>query len=207
MPPSRPPHRRTRVATRLASAALGLFADTDPRRITIRQIADAAEVSVGSVYAQYGSKDGLYLAVLSDALELSARYTAGRRWSPSPLQRLFNVGEAYVQFAREHPEAFRLVVQRATVDLTAPGLAAQEARISHMIEAEVAGITADIEAAIQAGELIPLPVADVFDFLWGAWAGVLSLTLRRDRFRISGDDAERVLRGAQHALAKGLRPE
>lgn len=174
--------------------------------MTVRQIADAAGVSVGSVYAQYGSKDGLYLAVLSDALTLSARYTLHRRWSASPLQRVFNVGDAYVHFATENPEAFRLVVQRTSVDASVPEIAAAEARVTRQIEREVAAITADLEAAMAAGEIVTLPVDEVFAYLWGSWVGVLGLTVRDDPFKISAETAHRILAAAQHALARGLRP-
>lgn len=197
----------TPAARGIAAAALGLFADTDPRRVTIRQIADAADVSVGSVYACYGSKDGLYLAVLSNALTLSARYTLNRKWSASPLQRVFNVGEAYVRFASENPEAFRVIVQRAAVDTSVPEIARAEARVARQIEQEVSAISADIQAAMDEGEILTLPVNEVFAYLWGSWVGVLGLMVRDDRFKISADEAHRILTAAQHVLARGLRPD
>ena len=197
---------RTPAARGIADAALGLFADNDPRRVTIRQIADAAHVSVGSVYAHYGSKDGLYLAVLGDALALSARYTLNRRWSASPLQRVFNVGDAYVRFASENPEAFRVIVQRAAVDTTVPEVARAEARITRQIEQEVAAITADLQAAMDAGEIMTLPVGEVFAYLWGSWVGVMGMMFRSDRFKLSPAEAHRILTAAQHALARGLQP-
>jgi AcrR family transcriptional regulator len=205
--PTLPTPPRTPAARGIAIAALSLFADTDPRRVTIRQIADAAQVSVGSIYAQYGSKDGLYLAVLSDALTLSARYTLNRKWSASPLQRVFNVGEAYVRFATENPEAFRVIAQRTAVDTTVPEIAQAEVRVTKQIEREVAAITDDLQAAMDAGEIMALPVHEVFAYLWGSWVGVLGLTVRDDPFKISADEAYRILAAAQHALARGLRPQ
>lgn len=186
---------------------MSLFATTDPRRVTIRQIAEAAGVSVGSVYAQYASKDGLYLAILSDALDLSARYTLNRRWSESPLQRIFNVGDAYLHFASENPDAFRVIVQRAPVDSSIPEIADAEARVERKIERETAAITDDLRAAMTAGEIIELPVNEVFAYLWGSWAGVLGMLVRDDRFKITVEEANRILTGAQYALALGMSPE
>lgn len=198
---------RTPAARLIARAALGLFADADPRRVTVREIAKAADVSVGSIYLHYGSKDGLYLVILSDALELSARYTLNRRWSASPLQRVFNVGEAYLQFASENPEAFRVIVQRAAVDSSVHDIAVREARVERQIARETSAITDDLREAMQAGEIIELPVDEVFTYLWGSWAGVLSMMVRNDRFRISVEQARRILLGAQYALARGVSPE
>ncbi|MFN7135423.1 MAG: TetR/AcrR family transcriptional regulator, partial [Myxococcales bacterium] len=123
----------TPTPTAISRAALQLFADTDPRRVTVRQIADAAHVSVGSVYVHFGSKDGLYLAILDEALQLSARYTMNRAWSESPLQRVFNVGDAYFRFATEQPESFKVIVQRTAIQAETPELVEAEAKVERRI--------------------------------------------------------------------------
>ncbi|MBO9534033.1 MAG: TetR/AcrR family transcriptional regulator [Solirubrobacteraceae bacterium] len=205
--PNLPQIRHTPTSTAISDAALKLFAETDPRRVTVRQIATAANVSVGSVYVHFGSKDGLYLAILDEALQISARYTMNRRWSESPLQRIFNVGEAYFRFATEHPEAFRLIVQRTQVETDTPELAAAAARVERRIERETAAIVEDLAAAMDAGELMRMPEIDVLRYLWASWAGVLTMMVREDRFKIEAEDAHRILGGAQWILARGMRPD
>ncbi len=59
---------------------------------------------------------------------------------------------------------------------------------------------------MDAGEIMRLPVDEVFAYLWGSWVGVLGLTVRDDPFKISAEEAHRILTAAQHALARGLRP-
>jgi TetR/AcrR family transcriptional regulator len=202
-PPSRGPRN---TATSLLNAALRLFAEGDPRRITVQQIADEARVSVGSIYVHYGSKDGLYLAVLDRALERSGRYTLNRRWSASPLQRVLNVGDAYVDFALENPESFRVIVHWRPLSDLSTDLAKMQAGVEQRIRREVDAIAADLQAAMDAGEIMRLPVREVLTYLWASWAGVLGMCLRDDAFRIAPEEARRVLLGAQWILARGIRP-
>lgn len=198
--------RSSRTAASITEAALGLFAETDPRRVTVRQIAERAYVSVGSVYVHFGSKDGLYLSILDEALQQSARYTLNREWSESPLQRVLNVGDAYVRFACEHPEQFHVIAHRAPIQNPTPELRGMETNFERRILREVSAITDDLQAAMDAGEIVQAPVGPMFTFLWASWAGVLGMMLREDRFRIAPEEATAVLEGAKWTLVRGVRP-
>lgn len=198
--------RRAQTSDAIRTAASRLMAASDPRRVRVQEIASEAGVSVGSIYFHFGTKDALYLALLEDALELSARYTINRRWSESPLQRVFNVGEAYVNFALENPEAFRLITQRIPVDVDEQDLVRAQARIERRIGKEIEAITADLRAAVEAGEVADVPVGRMLTFLWAAWAGVIGMAFREDAFRITPDEVRRSLGAASAVLARGIRP-
>ncbi|MBJ7470206.1 MAG: TetR/AcrR family transcriptional regulator [Solirubrobacteraceae bacterium] len=199
--------RRSQTSGAIRQGAAELFATTDPRRVTVHEIARAAGVSVGSIYFHFGTKDGLYLTLLEEALDRSARYTLNRRWSESPLQRIFNTGEAYVNFALENPESFRLISQRIPVQLDTPELQQAQARIERRISTEIEAIRVDLREAVAAGELLDLPADRMLTFLWATWAGVIGMAFREDGFRIGPDDVRIVLAGASAILAKGIRPE
>jgi TetR/AcrR family transcriptional regulator len=200
------PLRPVSTSVAITRAARKLFAETDPRRITVRQIAMEAHVSIGSVYVHFGSKDGLYLSILGDALKLSASYTMNRTWDESPLQRVFNAGDEYIRFATENPEAFRVILQRTPIQADTPALADTAQRLERLAQREATAIMDDLQAAMDAGEMVQLPVVEVLAYLWASWAGVLGMVIREDRFRISVDEARRILRGAQFFLARGIHP-
>lgn len=199
--------RREQTAEAIRSAASRLMATTDPRRVRVQEIASEAGVSVGTIYFHFGTKDALYLTLLESALDLSARYTLNRRWSDSPLQRVFNVGEAYIGFALENPEAFRLITQRIPVPPGDDAINRAQHRIERSISKEINAIAADLRAAVEAGEVLDLPVEHMLTFLWASWAGVIGMAFREDAFRIGPKEIRVVLGGASAILARGIRPD
>lgn len=200
-------NRRARTSASILDAARELFASGDPRRVTIQQLAKASHVAVGSIYVHYGSKDGLYLRVLEDALDVSAQYTLTREWAASPMQRIFNVGDAYVRFGIEQPKSFRIIAHRVSLPAQRPEIAEAQERIERRITRELDLIKTDIAAAMQAGEMMELPVDHVMTYLWASWAGVIAMTLREDQFAVPHDEVRLILAGAAEILKRGIRPD
>lgn len=56
----------------LIASATQLFADRGPSAVSVRELADAADVNHGLVHHYFGSKDGLLRAVLEQLAEQSA---------------------------------------------------------------------------------------------------------------------------------------
>ncbi len=96
----------------------------------MEQIADHADVSVGSVYGHYGAKEAVYAALVDRALELDKRY-CDQGWEPgsTALERLVGLSESYLRFARDHPGQ-SLVFRFPPVDAPSDGrvTAARESR-------------------------------------------------------------------------------
>lgn len=207
VPPDGGDGRRALTSAVILDAARELFASGDPRRVTIQQLAKASHVAVGSIYVHYGSKDGLYLRVLEDALDVSASYTLKREWSASPLQRIFNFGDAYVRFGLEQPKSFRIIAQRVPLPAYRPEIAEAQERIEQSITRELDLIRADIAAAIDAGEMFEMPVDHVMTYLWASWAGVIAMTLREDQFAVSHDQVRVILAAAAEILKRGVGPD
>ncbi len=68
-PPGHTPTRSdgTQARQRLLKAALQLFADKGYQKTSTREIADAAEVNLGSISYYFGDKPGLYRAVFCES--------------------------------------------------------------------------------------------------------------------------------------------
>ncbi len=191
--------RTARTTATVLEAAEEVFRREGFHRATIERIAEAAEVSVGTIYFHFGSKEALYLDLVERALEVNERYMA-QAWdaSLSPLQQVLAAGDAYMRFHLDHPGYFRMIALRG-LDL-APGDEPPEAerRIAERVDLLVAAVADGIERAVAAGEAFPVDAWTMSRFVWGAWNGVVALSVREDRLRLD----EQQLRDA---LALGKR--
>ncbi|MBO9535008.1 MAG: TetR family transcriptional regulator [Solirubrobacteraceae bacterium] len=205
--PSRPRQTRAqRTAEGILMAATGLFATHEPQRVTVDQIAIAADVAVGSIYVHYGSKERLYLAVVERALEVCLSYTGRRPWSASPVERMKRMGEAFVEFAIAHPDEFRIVGERATERTGIAEYSDLEDHIQELVQRDIFQLAADAHAAIEAGEIRDMPIQQVVSYFWALWSGMIAMTTRADMFRITPEQLRPMLADAAEVLERGLAP-
>lgn len=74
-----------RTRARILDAALAEFREHGYERAGLRRIAAAARVTTGAVYNHFGSKEGLFDALVGEsAAELVDAWTAGRDSAPAP---------------------------------------------------------------------------------------------------------------------------
>lgn len=97
---------------RLCDEAERLFAEHGAEAVTIRQLAAAIGVSPMTPYRYFKDKDAILAAVRERAFDrhaeaLEQAYDAAPEGDP--VGRASAIGEAYVRFALEHPEAYRLM--------------------------------------------------------------------------------------------------
>lgn len=171
---------------------------------SVEDIARRADVAVGSIYVHYGSKDGLFRAVIDDAASAAeAQLLQGRAPGRSPLDRLADLGDAYVEFALAEPTAFRLLLLQL---LDRPGSADPADATALMrspVQKVLAHLTHDIRAAIAAGQLPAIPPRLAATFLWGSWTGVLALTLERGAVGANPNEVRSTMQVATAMLTHG----
>src|SRR3954451_23881229 len=161
--------------------------------VSIRAVADAVGVTPPSIYLHFADKDALLAAVVMDVFaELDATMLAAAVGVESPMARLCAYGNAYVQFAVEHPEHYRIAAMDPCprTDQEALDEVLTDAAFTHMREA----VTECVEAGYFAkGD----PLLLTLD-LWTAAHGLASLMIAKpylpwgDRETV----ANRVLRAA-----------
>jgi AcrR family transcriptional regulator len=163
------------------------FAASGYREVKMDDLAEAADVSVGTLYGHFGSKDGLYLALAERALEQFAGYLEqASRPEFSPLEQVVACGDVYLRFHLERPGLFRFLAFDGVQGLTGQVDQDLRSRVGDRLADILGGFQALIEAAIARGEVNPVYNAElVARFLWGAWNGVVSLSLRNDRMALS----------------------
>lgn len=197
--------RRERTRKAILDAAEQSFGELGYRYTRMDDVAEAADVAIGSIYSHFGNKDGLYLAVVEQAIELFGHYMQ-QAYQPewSPLEEVLAAGDAYLRFHLEHPGAFRFLAFDG-VETDAPDVPPeQRARIGEAIDALIATFEAKIQEAIEAGEARPLDARLAGRFLWGAWNGVVALGLRGDGLALSEAEIHDALQQARDIVLAGM---
>jgi TetR/AcrR family transcriptional regulator len=186
--PNRNERRKARTVAAILDAAGRLFQEKGLQRTTIDEIASRADVSVGSVYGHFKSKEALYLELTERALAVNERYMRRTEHEEyTPLQRVLAAGDAYLQFHLEEPGAFRMIALRVLEPAPDEALREVEQRIADRVERLVGAVEQQLAAAVTAGEIHQLDTKLAMTFLWGAWNGVIALNLRQDRLRLSNE--------------------
>jgi len=202
---SRSARRKARTVQAIFDAAEQRFLERGFHGTTVEEIAEAADVSVGSIYVHFQSKERLYLALLDHALDVQERYM-DEAFKPtlSLGQQLFAAGWAYLRFYLDHPGYFRILAfphvdARPRDDMS---FAAQ--RIAERVEAGVRRVAGLIELEVKTGAARPVDPYRTAKFMWGAWSGVIALNLRPDRLRLDDDELREVLEQGRRIVAEGI---
>jgi len=102
--------RRLALREAIVDAARTIVRDDGLRALTMRRIAEAIDYAPASLYAHFPSRESLLaelcregIAALRVALERAAEDVR------EPRARLMALGAAYVRFALEHPQTYRLI--------------------------------------------------------------------------------------------------
>ena len=112
MPRSLSPAEIDDFRDRLCDAAERRFAEHGAEAVTIRELAAAIGVSPMPPYRYFKDKDAILAAVRARAFDRhAAALERAYDTSPAddPLLRTNAIGEAYVRFALDHPEAYKLM--------------------------------------------------------------------------------------------------
>jgi TetR/AcrR family transcriptional regulator len=201
-PGSRSERRKARTAAAILDAAERLFLGRGFAATTIEDLSRTADVAIGSIYAHFGDKEGVYAALIDRALELDRRYSeSGFEQGDSPLERLVGLAEGYLRFAREHPGHFRLF-RFPPHDRAAAG--GPEAKVAKRIGEETVRMAGLLEEAIAEGVVRAVEPLATARFLWAAWDGVIASHLGPANMTLSDEEFEQVLNRARETIVLGI---
>ena len=156
---------------RAVEAATTLFAEQGYRGVTVRSLAAALGVSPMTPYRYFENKEALFAMVRTEAFRrFGDAQRDALRGAGDPDDALNALGRAYVRFALDHPDAYRIMfeLQQAPAG-TYDELEKQQARAFSYLHAAVENA---IEAELLEGE--PLRRAHI---LWAKVHGLVSLHL------------------------------
>jgi len=174
--------RRRKTQEALLTAGERLFLTRGFLATTVEDLAEEADVAIGSLYGNFAGKDGLYVALIRRALDLDKHY-CDRGWAAGddPVSRMIGLAEGYAQFCREHPGYFRLF----RVPITgAPSGARATAEVARLVECrtreEIVRMSEALREAIDARIIRDVDPERTARILWAMWDGVLALSLQND---------------------------
>ncbi len=149
--------RKARTRASLIAAARGLFAAQGIEETTIGEIAEGADIAVGSFYNHFAGKEELLSAVLENSLgEQLARIKARQAQVESPAERVSIAHRTHIETARADPDWGWLLVRLEATH-----------QVGHEVNREAA--LRDLHDGIASGEFA-VPELEV---AWRASAGAL----------------------------------
>jgi len=183
----------------ILTAARKVFWEQGYARATMEQVAVLAEVAQGTLYLYFPSKDALYAELLVEGYEvLRERLLAALGGGGGAAQRAGALIEAFLTFAREHPEYFEIiffVLQREIAEGWRGALS--EEQLARLAEKESA--CKQVAAALldEIGYGPPDRREYIVEALWSMLAGVVFYLRHQDHFdEVAGEAKDLLLRAA-----------
>lgn len=160
------PDTKSRIMKRSAELAI----ETSGRGLTLRNVASRSGVTTQAVYTLFGGKEGLITALFEDCWNrLTTRLRAVDE-AKNPLTTLYRLGKCYVEFGRENPEFYELIIGRATGGVTVP-----DRELKHAEPWGTITRTA-VEKALER-DLLAGSAEDIGRLLWSVAHGYLDLSI------------------------------
>lgn len=163
--------------SRATAAAMRLFAKHGYDGVTMRALADQLGVSAMTSYRYLRGKDELFALVRAEAFRRfgDSLAASSSRSTSTPTQRLLRLKRAYIQFALDEPDAYRIMFEiRTPADAPAATPAADD------VEGEsrrAFGYLHDaVKSAVDEGALIGDALV-IARLLWASTHGLVSLYL------------------------------
>jgi AcrR family transcriptional regulator len=171
------------LRVRLLDEAGRLLSDEGPAALSMRRLASDVGTSTTAVYSLYGSKSALVRAVYLEGFSrFGSRLDAVAR-SGDPIMDLLQLGLAYRDSALADPHLYAVMFGPVVPEFEpeAEDLAATEATMDPLVSA--------VQAALDAGLLVPASARVIATAMWAQAHGLVSLELSGhvpDEFDIAG---------------------
>lgn len=175
---------KERRRNEIIDAAEKIFFSRGYKEATVDEIAEEAELSKGTVYIYFNSKDDLYHAIIMRGVGiLSSMFRKALLIEGSGIEKVRAIGEAYLSFFREYPDYFNSLIY---LEGHSTKKFPPENPLVYVIEAVREGIEDD---SIRR-ELHPVKTSIL---LWGQMTGVLQIAYKKSEafegeYAISADE-------------------
>ncbi|MEM7363073.1 MAG: TetR/AcrR family transcriptional regulator [Pseudomonadota bacterium] len=186
--------QREHVRNQIRAAAATIFKAEGLAGISVRSIASAAGVSVGTVYSYFGNLQDLMQSLWREPIsrfeQTLEKITAKH---PDPLNRIEALLRAYLAFGLKNPDLYRgafLFVRPTTFEVPPRETLGTAKFARFMIEA--------ITEGQQSGAIISGRPPELAQLLWSGLHGSLSLPVNLDRI------AFRSTRTVGHAMIEAM---
>jgi len=108
-PKDRREREKADVKSKILDAAREMFLTYGYEKVTMRMIAEKIEYSPTAIYLHFKDKQALFAELCSRDFQGLAEVFRRIAGIEDPIERLKNIGHAYVSYALEHPNHYRLM--------------------------------------------------------------------------------------------------
>ena len=172
--------------------------------VTIQQIAKLAELSVGTIYFYYKSKEEIFAALQEEGLEIlheAVRAAAARPGAAS--EKIEAIAEAYFEFSESHRDYYHII----NYFLSAPQVIFPDHlkdRIDRQGNRTLSLITTIIEEGGRSGEFAGVDPRRCAVVLWGLLYGIIQFWKLRGT-SLKDDDQREIYRYGVARLVAGMK--
>ncbi len=141
-----------RTSDRILKKALELFSTRGYEATSVREICEAAGITKPTLYHFFGSKEGVYRALVDGTLERFNAAMESLLAEPGPTRdRLQRLARHYFAEVRSKPQVIRFILSL----LYNPSSAAPATPFTRYYEAQQRAVAACLDAGVAGGELRP----------------------------------------------------
>ena len=196
--------RARRQAIQLA--AVRVFAEKGFSRATMEDIARQAEVSVGTIYLYYRSKEDLYVSLVFESMQrMSEAIEKIMASALRPDRQLKRVWDYFYNYHARYPQSYRVLVFLQQPGLTS-GISPKTLQEINVRSARNFSLVSHIvAAAIAKGIYRPHAPREVVDLLWSLFLGLVHLSETRKNLGVTISTLKDLHRKAFAWFEQGLR--
>ncbi len=171
---------------RILETARSLFLEKGFEQTSLRNIAEAIEYSPATIYLYFKDKNELFHALHIEGFKMLLEYMQPLLNIPTPFERLKELSNTYVRFARENPEFYDLMfIMNAPMD-------AMESEEKWAMGDQTFGFVINLiaECQQQEGRFEGKDPHQFAFYCWSTVHGMVSLEIRQ-RTRVCHDEEKR----------------
>ena len=166
----------------ILQSAHQLFLDKGFEEVSIRNIAEAIEYSPATIYLYFKDKNEIFYALHGEAFKKFNIHVASIISIKDPLERLFALGEKYMEFAFSFPKYYDIMfIMQAPMDCDKNSEEWKEGEVAHC---QLENLVKECQ---QHGHFKNKEYKTLSFLIWSTMHGMCSLALR-DRMKIYEED-------------------
>ena len=193
----------------ILKAARKLFFDRGFKNVTVDNIAAKAEVSKGSVYLYFKSKEEIYTQILiNDSInsfqDLEKKFSA--KGAPAE-ELLLAFADSYIDYFLNENELFRILM---TFMLHADDMILTDEQNAQLLQStndNIKFVSEILQKGVDAGEFSPITnIKQAQNAIWGLLNGIISLFLFMGKPEWRAERIHSTAKDSLKILIKGLKP-
>ena len=191
----------------IIDAAKHVFFKRGLKAATMDQIAKRAELSKGTLYLYFKSKEELYVALLEEGITLFSDLMAGaKKKEHSPEGRIRMLLRAFYTFYAEYPHYYEIMFSLQKGELPREKISDEiYLPVQKQAAEAIKFVETEIVAGVEAGSFKPVNAFDITMIIWGMANGIFTTTGLLNDHNLGRAGEKDLLEAAADLIIGGLR--